>query len=629
MSKGFVYQVGELQMPRFSHRSTFTLCAVVIAAAHTSHSVYAQGDFVIQDQVSRVIDLQRPSNSIMGTDLEMPPHPRGLELPATRTIDPVDVDFEVIDANGDSAYNNRSNAPTVTDFVRRNSGVNPPSIQRVEAQEPRAAIETTMAATASTAMADSTDLRNRAASTPIITVEIDSSQEVNVDEDTNVYIRLRNAGSENVETVGFTMDMPKHAAFVSAKPSPVTNIDGKLYFELSNLAANHERKIAIQVTATEKLPLNFRTKTQIIDTQNMVVSVRQPKLIMKVDGPKQINIGQETTHIVTIENVGDGTAKQVRLQGSFPDELRFLKQHGMTAPKNLRPGENLIVTIQSLAKLPGQVKLDFVAEGKGVAADPAGSPLKISQPELNVVAIGPNLNFVDRDGIYSIKVDNSGEVDVTDVSVRLNIPHGMKVTTINRQAKMDENQQSLTWTFDNIRARSNEMIQLKAISSKPGEQICRISVGSNETQQSNFTLKTAIASRADLSIDMANNSGPVQIGAKAVFDVTVVNKGSQAADNVEVTVELPPTLMALAKDNVGVTVNEATNSISFNSSQVQPGKELTFKFNAIGVAKGEHVVRSALKAQGSQKRVIVEESVYVYETNESRISENLTPVFPR
>jgi len=194
---------------------------------------------------------------------------------------------------------------------------------------------------------------------------------------------------------------------------------------------------------------------------------------------------------------------------------------------------------------------------------------------------------------------------------------------------MDEASQTLTWKFDKIKARSNETIQLRAVSKEAGEQVCRISVASNETRRSEFMLKTAINARADLSIDMANNSGPVQVGSKATFDVNVTNKGSQSASDVEVTIELPPSLMVAAKDNTGVLVDEASNSITFLSSQVKPGKNLSFTFTALGVAKGEHIVRSALKAGGSERRIIVEESVYVYETNESRISENLKPVLPR
>ena len=469
--------------------------------------------------------------------------------------------------------------------------------------------------------------KQRTAATPIVTVEIESPQQVNLSENTDVDIRIRNAGSEKVQHIEFAIQLPKHAKFVSSKPTPISNDGGKLVFALENLNSNQERAITLEVIPTLKQPLEFKTRLEIIENQTTVVSVREPKLKMTVQGPKQVNIGDKTTHIVKIQNVGDGLARKVRLQGNFPDELRFLEQQGMSEPKDLNPGESLTVIIESLAKLPGEVKLDFTAEGDRVAANPAGSPLKISQAELKVLAVGPNMNFVDRDGIYSIKVDNSGEVNVSDVAVTLSIPKGMKVTTINRKAQMDEVNQTLTWTFDTIKARSNETIQLKAVSNLPGEQLCRIGVASNETKKSEFTLKTAITARADLSINMANNSGPVQVGAKATFDVVVTNKGSQSADDVEVTVELPSSLMPVRQENV--IVDEATNSVTFINSRIKPGKKLSFAFQAVGVAKGEHIVRSSLKAGGSDRRVIVEESVYVYETNESRVSENLTPVFPR
>lgn len=598
-------------MSPLTRRSRVILAAAAITACFAPASIFAQGAFVPSGHTP---SIQLNQETTMGSDLTQPPLPLGVLPPKkSRTVAPADVDYEIIDANGQR--------PKVADdsaFARSSSGGNPPAIKRVKDDEDLSPSK------------ESYEIpRNRTASTPIVTVEIGSPNEVNLEEETDVKFRLRNAGSRKVQEIAFSIELPSHAKFISAKPSPTSEQNGRLIYTVSDLAANKEREISVRVVPTEKLAMDFRTRMEVIDAHKTVVDVRQPKLVMTVNGPKQINIGGETTHTVSIENVGDGVARKVRLQGNFPDELRFLEQKGMSSPKDLKPGENLIVTIKSLAKLPGQVKLDFTAEGERVSANNVDAPLKISQPELKVLAVGPNMNFVDRDGIYSIKVDNSGEVDVSDVAVALVIPRGMKVTTINRQAKMDEATQTLTWKFENIKALSNETIQLRAVSTVPGEQVCRISVASNETRKSEFMLKTAINVRADLGIDMANNSGPVQVGSKATFDVNVVNKGSQSASDVEVTVELPPSLMVVAKDNTGVVVDEASNTITFLSSQIKPGKKQSFTFSALGVAKGEHIVRSALKAGGSERRIIVEESVYVYETNESRISENLTPVFPR
>ena len=468
---------------------------------------------------------------------------------------------------------------------------------------------------------------SRTAKTPIITAEISSPQFVNVNEATDVKISLRNAGSQNVQRVNFTVAMPEGIELVSVKPEPVSRENGRLKFEVASIASNQNRDIMIRVIPKTKRPMAFETQLQIVETQSVSVSVREPKLVLQVDGPSQVNIGDKTTHTVTISNTGDGYAKSVRLQGNFPDELRFVDQEGMNAPQTLAPGKSMRVKIQSLAKLPGTVKLDFTAQGVGVEADPAIAALKIAQPELKIFAAGPNMNFVNQDGIYTIKVDNSGEVNVTDVDVVLAIPHGMKVTTINRQAKMNEANGTLEWKFPTIMARSSETIQLKALATKPGQQVCSILISSKETREKEFKLTTEVASRADLSIDMKNDGGPVRVGGKATFNVVIENRGSSTASDVEVAIELPESLMPVK--NTDLFVDEAANKIMFIDSQLARGEKRSFTFEVVGVTQGEHVVRSVLKTSDSERRVIVEDSVYVFETNEARVSENLSPVMPR
>lgn len=468
---------------------------------------------------------------------------------------------------------------------------------------------------------------NRLAKTPIVSVEVESPKFVNVNEPADVKINLRNAGSQGVQRAHFSITMPKDAELASAEPQPASNENGRLKFVVAGLAPSQNRTIALKVVPKTKRTLAFETQLQVLEEQPVSISVREPKLVLQVDGPTQAKIGDTTTHTVTISNTGDGYAKNVRLQGNFPDELRFLNQEGMNAPKTLAPGKSMKVKIQSMAKLPGEVKLDFTAGGLGVDADPAMAPLKIYQPELKVFAAGPNMNFVNQDGIYTIKVDNSGEVDVSNVDVVLAIPHGMKVTTINRQAKLNESNGTLKWKFPEIKARSTETIQLKALATKPGQQVCSIMISSKETQEKEFKLTTEVASRADLSIDMKNNSGPVRVGGKATFDVVIENRGSSSASDIEVAIELPESLMPVKKTDL--FVDEGDNKIMFIDTKLARGEKRSFKFEVVGVAQGEHVVRSVLKTSASERRVIVEDSVFVFETNEARVSEALSPVIPR
>ena len=104
----------------------------------------------------------------------------------------------------------------------------------------------------------------------------------------------------------------------------------------------------------------------------------------------------------------------------------------------------------------------------------------------------------------------------------------------------------------------------------------------------------------------------------------VENKGSSSANDVTVNIELPESLTPVPGE--AVETQEFGNSISFRDTQIEPGQKREFLFSAIGTAKGEHVVRSVLQTAGSERRIIVEGSVYVYEVNESRVSESLSPV---
>jgi hypothetical protein len=108
---------------------------------------------------------------------------------------------------------------------------------------------------------------------------------------------------------------------------------------------------------------------------------------------------------------------------------------------------------------------------------------------------------------------------------------------------------------------------------------------------------------------------PKFVSALALSAVEVENQGSRQATDVSVGVLFPESLMPA---NDGQSSEQPENHLTFSESVVAPGQKVTFKFTAIGVAKGDHVVRCTLRAAGSERQVISENSVYVYEVSEAR-----------
>ena len=112
----------------FSRRSHTTLVAAVFAACFAPASVFAQGSFV-PSGYTPTIQLKPTAKPVMGTDLTQPPIPTGVLPPKTssRTVAPADVDYEIIDADGQRT----SGIPQIVDdraFSRNPSGGNPPAI---------------------------------------------------------------------------------------------------------------------------------------------------------------------------------------------------------------------------------------------------------------------------------------------------------------------------------------------------------------------------------------------------------------------------------------------------------------------------------------------------------------------
>ena len=457
-----------------------------------------------------------------------------------------------------------------------------------------------------------------------IRTTIESPKFVNLNKQAVIKVNLENTGKTDVGQVEFLVALPKFAKLVSATPQP-TMVEGQmLQFNLKTFNAKEKRQILLNVVPTERTQIDIATSIRTENQQNVLVAVREPKLQALINGPSQTNLGEQVTHEVVITNVGDGIATQVNVQPMFPRNLVQTKAPDSNVIPKIAPGKSAKIIYYSQAIAPGPAEiLAAVSSDDGVESSTANLAMTIFEPTLQVSAIGPKVNFVDRNGIYTINIENKGKVPVTDILVSLNVPEGLKITTISREANVDAEKSILRWKFDEISAGSVEQIQMMATSEKEGDLVCNISVDSHETAEKQIKLATRVTTRANMSVALKNNSGPVQVGGKAIFAVELKNDGSRQAVDVNVKVELPASLRLVPDDSQKVSISG--NTVTFIEPQIGPGRNVSFQFSAIGVEAGEHVVRTETQIEGSARRVIAEDTIFVYDIDEARVSESLKP----
>jgi hypothetical protein len=463
-------------------------------------------------------------------------------------------------------------------------------------------------------------------SAPRIDTEVELPAYINLNQPAKMRIKLRNSGDSTAAIVKLTAMIPEHVRFTGSDPEP-SKVEGQLYeFQLFEFEARQSREIIIDMVPIEKKPIDIGTEIVIENAQRFTVSVREPQIKIDLQGPTETKLGSNITHRVVLENVGDGIAENLSLEGVFPSHLRTDKTKNQVIP-SLQPGQKLEVELYSLAVDSGQTELMINISGLGIENQTVRSDLKILRPELEIAVVGPQVNFLNRDGVYSLTLSNIGEMDATEVAIELKMPAGMKVTTINQQAELDQKTGALMWKFDRIAPKSEQTIKFITVATQPGNQECKFMVRSKETIDKAINLATNVVARPELNMSVQNQSGPVQVGGKAQLLVVVENTGSSKAEDINVQVELPDSLTANNQD--GVDLLSLGNNLSFDAASLQPGQKREFRITAVASQPGEHLVRSILRTRGSERPIASEGSVFVYEVNQSRVSDALAPAVIR
>lgn len=464
-------------------------------------------------------------------------------------------------------------------------------------------------------------------SAPTIQTQIVAPRTINVNQTARFFIQAQNIGNENVPQVKLIATLPEHAKFISANPAP-SEVNGRDYiFAISSLTARAKQVIQIDVAPTEKLPLNIGTQVRVESQQQVAVTVQQPILQLSISGPDKIQTGQPFKHTVTVKNIGDGTAEAVRLDTQRPHEIISADQNPKTLVPKLIPGQSAKFELSSFAKEQGTSNLIFQVSARGAESRQADSEIRVIRPELGVQVFGPGQNYIGRTGIYTIQLQNTSELPIDDVNVSLAIPSGLEVDTISQQAKIDDRTGLMTWKFDNVAGNEQQVIQFRAKAVRPGKQTCQVDVRTKQTGARQMSLSTEVLARADLSIRVTDSGAPVGIGAKSEFSIEVANHGTQTAEQVNVQVELPSALMPVNQS--GYNIDPAGNTITFNNISVEAGKRQTLKFKVVAVAEGEHIVRGTVSLEGSTQSISSENSIFVFETENAKVSEALVPQMKR
>ena len=462
---------------------------------------------------------------------------------------------------------------------------------------------------------------NIVSSLPAVSTDVIAPTRINVGETAKVQVVLQNFGEKEVSGLKLIVNLPAHVKLQSSNPQPMFNAAGRCQFAINRIGANQKRKIELNVIPTQKKGLAIDTDLQFSVRNQVRIDVRQPKLEFSIKAPKRTLMGKSIQHQIKVSNTGDGDASDVAIRMTMPRGTKLVKGASATTKIGFLPaGQTRELILETESEQAGMTEFEYQLAGKNMRPVSHTHSVFFLRPELYVEAKGPKVNFVNREGVYSIKVKNPSDVQLSNTKVVIEMPNNMEIVTISRAGDVNNTSKIASWKIGLIEPGETELIQFKAKLSSEGNHSCQITVSSSETVSNQFELKTQIYTRPDLRINVSNSTGPIQTGDTAEFVVNAKNLGSRSAKGVKIAVDLPEWIAPV--ESTQYSIDQKKNQIVFNAMDLDVDQKIKLKFRVVGKQGGNFVVRTTMSHSIYPRPLISEASLFVVDKKQEKVGQS-------
>ena len=270
------------------------------------------------------------------------------------------------------------------------------------------------------------------------------------------------------------------------------------------------------------------------EASQMTVEVQEPKLEMSITGPDDVGYGQTKVYKLTLSNPGNGDTENVVI-GLLPvgRSTDGIASHRLGT---LRAGESKSINVELTARQAGSVSIKAQAYADGGLRTEAAQQVLVRRANLQVSVEAPKLTYAGTVGTYQIKVVNSGNSTAENVQVAALLPPDAKYIGSNSGGRFEPQQGRVAWSVGTLPTGAERTLDVQCSLNTPGDNRLQFVATADEDLSTAATANTQVQALADLKIEVRDPQGPVAVGQDSVYEVVVRNRGSAAAENVDLTV---------------------------------------------------------------------------------------------
>lgn len=449
---------------------------------------------------------------------------------------------------------------------------------------------------------------------PAVTIQKIGPREIQVNTPAEFQLVVRNSGPVAVHDVVVLDRVPSGARLVQAMPSATPDPSGLLTWSLGTLEPGAEKRIELQLVPTQPGEIGSVAQVMFAAQASARTRVTRPILKIRHSGPSKVLIGETAALEITVANEGDGPATNVLIQEDVPSQLRF--QDGFQELEyevgTLGPGQSRTIQLALTAAQVGRFRNTVVALADGGLSDQHAIDMEVIAPQLTVKGTGPSRRYLNRDATHEFEVTNRGTAAATNVELMAKLPPGLKFLNANNQGVYDPGTHAVYWSLVELGEGQSASVQLTTTPVEPGDQSIQFMADADLNQHAEFQHPLSVEHLVDVFFDIDDVVDPIEIDSETTYRLRIVNQGTRASNNIELTVAFPDGIQPVSVE--GNVANQiAGQQVRFAPiTSLNPGDEIRLAIRARGTRAGDHRVAVNLQADGREINVTKEESTRVY-----------------
>jgi uncharacterized repeat protein (TIGR01451 family) len=350
---------------------------------------------------------------------------------------------------------------------------------------------------------------------------------------------VRNACNIPVQKVLVQVRIPAGLSVAATEPKAVTD-NNVLVWELGTLLAKQDKNLQMKLVADTRGDVAPQAWVTFTGSSVMRIRIREPKLVLKAQGPEKVMIGDPAAVSLTVSNPGDGPADKVKIHAILPDGLEHAKGNKVDFEiGDLAAGDSRSVTLICATKTGGVQQIDTVAEAEGGLNCRDQANVNVIMPRLDLQLLGPSLRYLDRKALYTLKVTNPGDAAATNVTVSDVIPAGFKVLAASDGGRHDFQTRTVSWFLGEIPAGQTREVKVEVQAINLGEHKHKaVAVGARGLKAESEHI-TRVEGLSALLLEVVDTEDPIEAGGDTAYEIRITNTGSKTETDIKLVCTVP------------------------------------------------------------------------------------------